>query len=240
MNDGTTGYYYGTISAADTLSAPVVFWSLPVNTVPDTQPITPPIIDPPAGNEDPEPQLPLHPFTDIPAGAAYEEAVVYVYNRGLFNGMSATTFEPDTSMTRAMFVTVLGRLEGVDPARYAGKSFEDVEENTWYAPYVRWASEKGIVQGYGNGFFGVDDPLTVEQALVIMARYAEYSGMDTAQKSWKYRFLDEKSVSSWAVDAMKWAVKEEIYQGNSGWLTPQAPAKRSLLSQILYAYDSMS
>ncbi len=240
MNDGATGYYYGNKSAKDTLSAPVVFWSLPVDTPPDTEPVIPPVIDPPTENENPDSWLPPHPFTDIPAGAEYEDAIVYVYTKGLFRGMSDTTFEPNTSMTRAMFVTVLGRLEGIDPARYPGKSFDDVEEGSWYASYVRWASEQGIVQGYGNGLFGVDDPLTVEQAVVIMARYAEYSGINTTQKSWKYRFFDEKNVSSWAESAMKWAVKEDLYQGNHGWLLPQESAKRSLLAQILYSYDAIS
>ena len=240
MNDGATGYYYGNKSAKDTLSAPVVFWNLSVNTPPETEPVLPPVIDPPSENEELDPGLPPHPFTDIPAGAAYEDAIVYVYTKGLFRGMSETTFEPDTSMTRAMFVTVLGRLEGIDPARYPGKSFDDVEEGSWYASYVRWASEQGIVQGYGNGLFGVDDPLTVEQAVVIMARYAEYAGIDTTQKTWKYRFFDEKNVSSWAEPAMKWAVKEDLYQGNHGWLLPQESAKRSLLAQILYSYDAIS
>ncbi|MBQ7938909.1 MAG: S-layer homology domain-containing protein [Clostridia bacterium] len=231
MNDGKSGYFYGNTSAADTLASPTVAWDAPTS---EEVPTPPPVTDVPSTTE----PAAKHPFTDIPANAAYQEAVVYVYEKGLFQGTSSTTFAPNTSMTRAMFVTVLGRLAGVDPSQYPGKTFDDVVENTWYSPYVRWASEEGIVQGYGNGLFGVEDTLTIEQAVVIMARYAEHTGRYITVSAWEEGYHDCESVSAWAVSPMKWAVKNGIYTGEKGWLTPQSPAKRSLLAEILYAYSN--
>ena len=230
MNDGSSGYFYGNKSAADTLTCPTLLWDVPTaEDIPTPPPVSDvPTVADPAGK---------HPFTDVPEDAGYQDAVVYVYENGLFQGTSPTTFAPDTSMTRAMFVTVLGRLAGVDPSQYPGKTFDDVVENTWYSPYVRWASEEGIVQGYGNGRFGVEDALTIEQVVVIMARYAQYAGKDTAADAWEYMYTDADTVSARAVPAMKWAVKNGIYTGHNGWLTPQSPARRSLLAEILYAYS---
>lgn len=235
MNDGLSGYYFGSKSAADTLATPIVFW----NVFTDTETDLPPVTDIPEEKDAPNGAAGNHPFTDIPADARYQEAIAYVYHKGLFRGMSAATFAPDAAMTRAMFVTVLGRLAGVHPTQYPGKSFNDVEENTWYAPYVRWASEAEIVLGYGDGTFGVEDALTIEQAVVIMARYARYVGMDVLEETWEYRYFDADVVSAWAISSMRWATKNGLYVGNNGWLMPQSSAKRSLLAEILYAYDAI-
>jgi len=177
-----------------------------------------------------------NPFTDIRESDSYYDAVKFVYENGLFKGTSATKFEPDTTMTRAMFVTVLGRMAGVDTALYTSTAFDDVILGSWYAPYVDWAAEKGIVNGYGDGTFGVDDEITVEQAVVIMARYAEFTGIAIDSDISLDNFADSAEVAAWAEAQMKWAIEEEIYEADGGKLNPKAPAKRSLIAEILYAF----
>lgn len=179
-----------------------------------------------------------NPFVDIQKTDTYYNAIQFVYENGLFKGVSDTEFAPETTMTRAMFVTVLGRLAGVDVMYFTGSSFDDVVLNEWYAPYVEWASEYGIVNGYGDGRFGVNDRITVEQAAVIMARYAEYIGLSTSSDMTLIHYQDSEKVSSWAVEQMKWAVENKIYSGDNYYLSPQSPAKRSLVAEIIFSFVS--
>ena len=217
MCDGGAGYYYGDVSGSDTLAAPSVVME---------EGLLPPA------------PTPSHPFTDIPTGAPYADAIEFVYARGLFDGVSKTEFAPDETMTRAMFVTVLGRLAKVDVTRYTDTHFTDVVGGTWYVPYVAWATEQGIVEGYGNGIFGVDDPVTVEQAVVLVARYGAVTDFRKTESDPLSLFADGKDVSSWAADAMAWGVSTGIYRGENGYLLPAAPAKRSLVAQIFFGYVS--
>lgn len=238
MCDGRAGYYYGDASGNDTLAAPSVVIGEGLDFVPeDTAPTVPtPIVPTPIV---PTPNVPAHPFTDIPTGAPYADAIDFVYARGLFDGVSKTEFAPDDTMTRAMFVTVLGRLSKVDVTGYTDTHFTDVVGGSWYAPYVAWATEQGIVEGYGNGIFGVEDPVTVEQAVVLMARYGNFVGADGTDASYLSLFADGRTVSSWATEAMEWGVSTGIYRGENGYLTPTAPAKRSLVAQIFFRYVTL-
>ena len=178
-----------------------------------------------------------NPFIDIFETDSYYDAIEYVYENKLFKGVSAIEFAPDTTMTRAMFVTVLGRLADVDEDEYTETSFEDVIPGTWYASYVEWAADNGIVNGYGNGLFGVEDEITIEQAVVILARFADYIGIDLDTNAVLDRFFDADEIADWAVEAMMWAVDDEIYEGINGRLNPKAPAKRWMLAEILLAFD---
>ena len=177
-----------------------------------------------------------NPFIDIFESDRYYDAVAFVYENELFKGVSAREFAPDTTMTRAMFVTVLGRLANVNADMYNTVSFDDVEAGSWYAPYVQWACDAGIVNGYGDGKFGVNDPVTVEQAAVLLARFAAYTGIQTANDMDLSRFTDIAMVSNWAVAPMQFVVGNGIYTGTANALEPQSPAKRSLLAEMLYAY----
>lgn len=177
-----------------------------------------------------------NPFIDIFESDRYYDAVAFVYENGLFKGVSAREFAPDTTMTRAMFVTVLGRLANVNADMYNTVSFDDVEAGSWYAPYVQWACDAGIVNGYGDGKFGVNDPVTVEQAAVLLARFAAYSGIQTVNYTALSGFTDAATVSDWAVAPMQFVVGNGIYTGAANALEPQSPAKRSLLAEMLYAY----
>jgi len=117
-------------------------------------------------------------YTDVPADAWYAEAAAYCREHGLMNGTAAATFSPDDTLTRAMMVTVLHRLAGT-PAAAAASSFSDVEPGKWCAEAVSWASGKGIVQGYGDGTFRPNDPVTHGQVALIFQRYSGNPNVQT-------------------------------------------------------------
>ena len=176
-----------------------------------------------------------NPFVDVNELHSYYDAVRFVYERGLFEGVSSNEFAPTASMTRAMFVTVLWRLEGMPVVNYA-MQFNDVEENTWYTDAIRWAAAQGIVEGYGDGIYGTNDPVTVEQAAVIMARYAQYAGTYIAGDTDLSAFADHADVADWAAEAVQWSVAHGIYLGEAGKLQPTMEAPRSLAAEWMYEY----
>ena len=142
-------------------------------------------------------------FTDVASDSWYASAVRYVCANGFFNGTSATTFAPEGNMTRAMFVTVLGRMAGVDPADYPGTDFTDVQEGLWYAPYVKWAAQYGITTGTGGGKFSPDALITREQMAAFFVRYFERFGVRfKTEPSVTTRPADLERVSEWARDAV--------------------------------------
>lgn len=109
-------------------------------------------------------------FSDVPAGAAYAEAVEWCREQGLMDGVSAARFDPEGTLTRAMLSAVLYRAAGT-PAVTASANFSDVQAGSWYADAVLWASGGGLLQGYGGGLFGPNDPVSVEMLDIVMARY---------------------------------------------------------------------
>ena len=111
-------------------------------------------------------------FSDVDANAWYAEAVMYCREHGLMHGTSSTTFEPESSLTRAMLVTVLYRSAG-SPAVTGSDNFSDTVEGAYYADAVLWASQQGLVNGYGNGLFGTNDPITQGQMNLIFQRYTK-------------------------------------------------------------------
>lgn len=174
-----------------------------------------------------------NPFTDIGIASPSYNAIRFVYEHGLFNGVSATEFAPDKSMTRAMFVTVLGRFSGVDVSQYSTVTFKDVQARQWYTPYVAWAQRNGIVTGYNEETFGVNDTVTIEQAVVILERYAKSIGMSTATSAGLGQYQDGGSVAAWAEDGMKFVVGRGLYQGGARKLNPKENASRSQVAEML-------
>lgn len=173
-------------------------------------------------------------FSDVAADSWYFDAVNYVAENGYFSGTSGTTFSPLAEMTRGMFVTVLGRLHGVDASQYAACGFSDVDAGKYYAPYVEWASENGIVAGTGGGLFDPDGMITREQMAVIMYNYVAFTGGDVAADKSRFdSFADRTTVSSWAENAMIWACEKELINGSGGMLTPQGYATRAQVAQIV-------
>ena len=109
-------------------------------------------------------------FSDVDASAWYAEAVMYCREHGLMNGTSGTTFEPESNLTRAMLVTVLYRSAG-SPAVTGTDNFSDTVAGAYYSDAVLWATQRGLVNGYGNGLFGTNDPITQAHLNLILQRY---------------------------------------------------------------------
>ena len=175
-------------------------------------------------------------FTDI-SGHWAQDAIRYVVDRGLMNGVSDTTFSPNSTLTRSMLVTILHRLEGTPAA--SGNSFADVASDTWYTDAVSWAAANGIVTGYSDTQFAPDDSITREQLAAILYRYAAYKGMDTSATADLTNFPDNGSVSTWAGDSVKWAVSFGLISGkDDGRLDPLGTATRAEVATILMRFLS--
>jgi hypothetical protein len=143
------------------------------------------------------------PFTDLPDDPVVLEAVQYVYDNGLMNGTGATTCDPGAMYTRAMFGTMLGRLEGIDTAKYPGSEFKDVAVGNWATPYVNWAAKNNIVNGVGNGMFAPGDLITEEQYCTIVCRYMDSKGIDfPGEPVWMPEIVDADDISTWALPSV--------------------------------------
>lgn len=186
----------------------------------------------------PEVTVWVNPFTDVKETDAFYAAVQYVYENGLFKGMSATEFAPDTTMNRAMFVTVLGRLTGVNVDDYTTVTFADCEADSWYAPYVEWAAQAGIVKGMSATEFAPYAEITVEQAVTILYRYMNVMGYDLSGADTLTAYTDAESVNDWALEAMQWAVACDVYDVTDT-LAPQNAAARSLVAVMLYNLSNL-
>ena len=177
----------------------------------------------------------LLPFDDVSAKHPHYDAIVFCYENGIFRGTSETTFEPDASMTRATVVTVLANAEGMNLSHYLHTNYTDVADDKWYTPYVAWASQNRVVSGYGNGAFGPDDAITVEQAVQILYNYGGFLPDASASID---SYTDGTSVSGWARDAMRWALDNGIYTGINGELQPQKHASRALMAQLMCNFSA--
>ena len=156
-------------------------------------------------------------FSDVPAGSWYYDAVAYVSENGLMNGVDAGTFDPNGTLTRAMVWTILARLEGADTEGGA----------SWYAKAQAWAMESGVSDG--------EDPMgaiTREQLVTMLWRYSGAPGVELLLTA-----PDAGKISSWAMDAMRWAVSEGIIEGDeTGAVNPTGSATRAEAAAIFMRF----
>ena len=179
---------------------------------------------------------PVPNFTDI-NGHWAKEHILFTVSRGLFSGTSKTTFSPNTTLTRGMFVTALGRLAGIDPADYKNGKFTDVKSNAYYAPYVNWAASKGIVNGTGATTFAPDNKITREQMAVIMKNYADKMGYSIPKTLEAVTFADNAQISSWAKDAVKTMQQTGVLSGKANNLfDPKGNATRAEAATVLHRF----
>ena len=172
------------------------------------------------------------PFTDVREGDWFYDPVCYVYSQGLMTGTSATTFEPNTSLSRAMLVAVLHRLEG-SPQASAG-DFTDVADGDWYAQAVNWAASVGVVNGFDDGTFQPNAAITREQMAAILRNYAAYKGLDVSASGSLSTFTDAASVSDWAKESVEWAVGSGLLGGyEDSTLRPQGTTTRAEVASVL-------
>lgn len=175
------------------------------------------------------------PFTDVIQGAWYYDDVVYVYERGLFDGVTGTSFSPSGKMQRCMMTTVLHRLAGKPAVSYT-TLFSDIPEGTWYTAGTIWAGQRGVVTGVGYGKFNPFANVTRQEIAVILYRYGHQMGYDVSQSADLSRFGDSGAVASWGREAISWAVSVGILNGNNGMLLPNGDATRAEVSAMLHRF----
>ena len=171
-------------------------------------------------------------FDDVANDAWYKDSVAFTSSHELFKGMSATEFGPDVTMTRGMLVTVLYRLEGATAT--GTNPYSDVADTAYYADAVIWATEMGIVEGMGDGFVP-NANVTRQQIAAIFQRYMNVCGGKTTETNPELNvFADSADTSSWASEAMDWAVSNGLFQGNGdGTLNPKGEASRAEVATLL-------
>ena len=189
--------------------------------------------DPDWTEPEPEPSTDVSDlFIDIAPDAWYKDAVQYAYDNGLMTGVSDTEFAPEATTTRAMIVSILARLEGVESAQAAG--FTDVDDE-WYATAVNWAANVGVVNGYEDNTFQPNTAITREQLAAILMNYAAYKGEDVSNRADLANYTDQPS--TWAQEAMQWAVAEGLINGvTNDQLQPQGNATRAQVAAILQRF----
>ncbi len=173
------------------------------------------------------------PYNDVKDDEWYYDAVYYNYLAGTMTGMTADTFEPDKSLVRGQFASIIHRMEGEPKVEFAPE-FPDVEKDAWYATAVLWAKSAGVVNGYQSGNFGPADNIVREQMAVMMYNYAEFKGYDVSAANDLSAFGDAELVSAYALPAMKWAVGAGIISGKGGtMLAPHAETTRAECAAII-------
>ena len=172
-------------------------------------------------------------FTDIHNHWAADN-ILFAASRRLLSGTSDTTFSPNTGMSRGMFVTALGRLAGINPDSYKTGKFTDVKADAYYAPYVNWAAQNGIVEGVTATTFAPDSNINREQMAVIMANYAKKLGYDLPKTLQAVTFADNAQISSWAKNAVRAMQQAGILAGKNGnKFDPKGTATRAEVATIL-------
>ena len=175
-------------------------------------------------------------FTDI-NGHWAKDSIEFVAARGLLSGTSNTTFSPNTGMTRAMFVTALGRLAGIDSTKYSNTKFNDVKADAYYAPYVAWATEKGITSGVSATTFNPDKNVTRQEMAVFMVNYAKAMGYTLPKTREEVKFTDAASIGSFAKDAVKAVQMAGVIVGKDGnKFDPTGTATRAEVATVLRRY----
>ncbi|MBQ7599956.1 MAG: S-layer homology domain-containing protein [Clostridia bacterium] len=171
-------------------------------------------------------------FSDVPGDSAFAEAVDYVRGRGLMVGTSSDRFSPDSTFTRAQMATVIYRLAG-EPGVSGDDGFYDTDSGMWYSSAVLWASENGIVKGYGNGKFGTGDPVTQEQLLALLYRLEGEPEVSSGTEA-------PEGTSGYAVNAVAWALSCGIVSESDGYVfSPGSAAARAVVASVIWRYDML-
>lgn len=181
-------------------------------------------------------------FTDVIKTDWYYSYVTEAYEKGYMTGVSETEFAPSNNLTRAMFVTVLYRIEG-EPAFMNDLIFDDVEKNSYYEKAVAWANGKGIVSGMSETKFAPNDNITREQIATILYRYARYKEIDTESITADTNTLsynDIFDVSDWASSGMHFCVAAGIINGDdSGNVKPKNYATRAEMATMISRFTKI-
>lgn len=176
------------------------------------------------------------PFVDVLLEHWFYDAVRYTYENGLMSGISSTAFAPDAVAARAQLVTVLWRLDGM-PQVDLPVQFDDMAQGTWYSDAIAWAADAHIIEGYGDGTFGIDRPITREEFVAILYQYASMKNYDVSPTADLSVFTDSGMVSDYAIKAVAWANAEGILYGTTETtLSPNQEITRAQTAAILMRF----
>lgn len=177
-------------------------------------------------------------FSDIAGHWAMQE-IAAAADKGWFSGVSDDAFDPNGSLTRAMFITALGRLAGVDAASSGGAAFADVSQSAYYAPYVAWAVQNGIASGATDSTFAPEEMITREEIAVMLYRYMQYAGISSTRAE-QTAFSDQDEISAWAQSAVNVCVAVGLMSGRDGnQFAPKGTATRAEAASVLVRLDRL-
>ena len=177
-------------------------------------------------------------FADVRETDWHYDAVQYVCENGLMNGVSDEYFDPDATLTRSMMVTLLWRLAGEPVVNYL-MPFDDVDQGSWYGEAVRWAASEGIVSGVSDSAYAPGDPITREQLAVILYRFAQYMGYDVSvgEDTNILSYEDFAEISEYAIPAIQWACGSGLMRGvTDSELSPHGTATRAQIATMMMRF----
>ena len=181
----------------------------------------------------------INPYADVIETDWYYDAVSYASKYGIMKGTGESIFSPDEKVSRAMLAVILYRL--IDEPQVDGAPlFKDAPDGNWHSDAISWAGKSGVILGYYDGRFGVDDEVTREQILTILYRFTQFIGVETDDSADLARFSDSGRISDWALPAVRWAIGAGLIEGRGGgmMIAPAETATRAEIAAILYRYLS--
>lgn len=177
-------------------------------------------------------------FSDVSSDSWYYDSVSYVAERDYMNGTSATTFEPNGNMTRAMFATVISRVAGAEVDNSAVSEFTDVESGKWYTGAIEWGVENDLLNGYGNGLFGTNNSITRQDICTLTQRflnwYCEQNNCTLAVDPKVESFTDAASIADYAKEAVEFCRDAGLLTGyEDGSFRPLGTATRAEIAAVI-------
>ncbi len=179
-------------------------------------------------------------FTDVPSGKWYYTFVMAAYESGIMVGNGDGTFGPEDELTRGAMVQALAQFSGADLSAYKGQNggFNDVDPDIWYASAVAWASENGIVQGYGDGTFDPDVNISRQDLCNIMARYLRNLGITAP--AYDKEFVDEAKINPGSLDNVYYCAALGLVEGvGDDYFDPTGSATRAQAAKILVCMSGL-
>ncbi len=175
-----------------------------------------------------------HSFKDIDENAWYYTTVLQAYHKGLMTGTDDTHFSPNANMSRAMVASVLHRIAGGNSVAYKS-IFKDLKNNMWYTSSIMWASQNKVENGYDNGNFGVDDPITREQMCAMCHKFVKFMNQSEPKNRAKLDgYKDDQNITKNMKDSVSWAVAYGVMNGSDdGYLKPTAKASKAECAKML-------
>lgn len=171
-------------------------------------------------------------YSDVDAGNPYAEAILYCREHELMEGVGGDRFDPNGPLTRAALATVLYRMEG-EPTVTGSDTFTDTADGQWYSDAILWVFQQKLMEGYGGGVFGIDDPVTRQDMVTTLWRYADSPEAESAS-----RYEDESAIAGYAVAAVNWASANSIAAPMSG--SRFAPRENASRAQVAAALMNFS